>query len=149
MFTRAITTIAFIAASSMPGFARDEIAGPVSAEILQVIDGDTLLVAARPWPQQTVEVYVRIRGIDTPEMRSKCAAVRRAGLDAREVLEKLTGDSPQVQLTRISGDKYFGRILADVTLADGRNPAQYMLGEGIAVAYDGGRKQKAPCPYEE
>ncbi|WP_283195860.1 hypothetical protein [Rhizobium sp. AN80A] len=54
-----------------------------------------------------------------------------------------------MQLTRISGDKYFGRILADVTLADGRNPAQYMLGEGIAVAYDGGRKQKAPCPYEE
>jgi len=28
--------------------ARDEIAGPVSAEILRVIDGETLLVEARP-----------------------------------------------------------------------------------------------------
>ena len=28
--------------------ARDEIEGPVSAEILRVIDGDTLLVEARP-----------------------------------------------------------------------------------------------------
>ncbi|MDM9649827.1 thermonuclease family protein [Rhizobium sp. S163] len=96
-----------------------------------------------------VEVYVRIRGIDTPEMHSKCGAVRRAAIDARQMLENLTDGSPQVQLTRISGDKYFGRILADVTLSDGRNPAQYMLGEGIAVAYDGGRKQKAPCPDQD
>jgi endonuclease YncB( thermonuclease family) len=57
--------------------ARDEIEGPVSAEILRVIDGDTLLVEARPWPQQTMEVYVRIRGIDAPEMHSSCADVRR------------------------------------------------------------------------
>jgi endonuclease YncB( thermonuclease family) len=149
MFTRTITTLTILAALSMPGFARDEIAGPVSAEILRVIDGDTLLVAARPWPQQTVEVYVRIRGIDTPEMHSKCGAVRRAALDARQMLENLTDGSPQVQLTRISGDKYFGRILADVTLSDGRNPAQYMLGEGIAVAYDGGRKPKTPCPDQD
>ncbi len=149
MFTRTITALAILAAISTPAFARDEIAGPVSAEILRVIDGDTLLVAARPWPQQTVEVYVRIRGIDTPEMHSKCAAVRRAGIDARQVLEELTDNSPQVQLTRISGDKYFGRILADVTLSDGRNPAQYMLGEGIAVAYDGGRKPKIPCPDQD
>jgi len=56
--------------------ARDEIEGPVSAEILRVIDGDTLLVEARPWPQQTMEVYVRIRGIDAPEMHSSCADVR-------------------------------------------------------------------------
>ena len=149
MFTRTITALSILAALSKSGFARDEIAGPVSAEILRVIDGDTLLVAARPWPQQTVEVYVRIRGIDTPEMHSKCATVRRAGIDARQVLEKLTDTSPQVQLTRIAGDKYFGRILADVTLSDGRNPAQYMLGEGMAVTYDGGRKPKAPCPDRE
>jgi endonuclease YncB( thermonuclease family) len=149
MFTRALISLTILAAPSMPAFARDEIAGPVSAEILRVIDGDTLLVAARPWPQQTVEVYVRIRGIDTPEMHSKCDAVRRAAVDARQLLENLTDGSPQVQLTRISGDKYFGRILADVTLSDGRNPAQYMLGEGIAVAYDGGRKQKTPCPDQD
>jgi micrococcal nuclease len=35
-----------------------------------VIDGDTILVAAKPWPQQTMEVYVRLRGIDAPELQS-------------------------------------------------------------------------------
>lgn len=146
MFTRAITTIAFIAASSMPGFTRQEDNRTRVGGNSAVIDGDTLPVAARPWPQQTVEVC-HIRGISTPEMRSKCAAVRRAGLDAREVLEKLTGDSPQVQLTRISETSISAA-------SGGRDVSRWagsgsVLGEGIAVAYDGGRKQKAPCPYEE
>jgi endonuclease YncB( thermonuclease family) len=78
--------------------ARDEIEGPVSAEILRVIDGDTLLVEARPWPQQTMEVDVRIRGIDAPEMHSSCADVRRAGIDARHALESLTSGSSEIQL---------------------------------------------------
>jgi micrococcal nuclease len=145
MITRTVMTALILIAATASSVAQDEIEGPVAAEILRVIDGDTLLAEARPWPQQTMEVYVRIRGIDTPEMHSKCAAVRRAGIDARQALEQLTASSPQVQLTQISGDKYFGRILANVTLSDGRNPAQYMLGEGIAVAYDGGRKPKTPC----
>jgi micrococcal nuclease len=148
MITRTVMIVLILIAAPVSSFARDEIDGPVAAEILRVIDGDTLLVEARPWPQQTMEVYVRIRGIDTPEMHSRCAAVRRAGIDARQALEQLMADSPQVQLTKISGDKYFGRILANVTLSDGRNPAQYMLGEGIAVAYDGGRKPKTPCSEE-
>ncbi len=148
MITRVFILCLIFAAAVQPTMARDQISGPVSAEILRVIDGDTLLVEARPWPQQTMEVYVRIRGIDAPEMHSKCAAVRRAGVDARQVLEQLTAGSPQVQLTQISGDKYFGRILADVTLTDGTNPAQFMLGEGIAVAYGGGRKPKTFCPEE-
>jgi endonuclease YncB( thermonuclease family) len=126
--------------------ARDEIEGPVSAEILRVIDGDTLLVEARPWPQQTMEVYVRIRGIDAPEMHSSCADVRREGIDARHALESLTSGSSEIQLTQIAGDKYFGRILADVTLSDGRNPAQDLLEEGIVQAYNGGRKPRETCP---
>jgi hypothetical protein len=37
---------------------RTVIAGPVAAEVLRVIDGDTILVAAKPWPQQTMEVFM-------------------------------------------------------------------------------------------
>lgn len=129
--------------------ARDEIAGPVDARIVRVIDGDTLLVEAMPWPQQTMKVYVRIRGIDAPEMHSKCAIVRRAALDARHALEELTTQSGRIKLTRIAGDKYFGRILADVTLANGRNPAQDLISTGHAGRYDGGRKPKETCSASE
>jgi micrococcal nuclease len=125
--------------------ARDEISGPVSAEILRVIDGDTLLVEARPWPQQRMEVYVRIRGIDAPELKSRCEPVRMAGRDARQALELLTARSHRIQLVRITGDKYFGRIVADVILSDGRSAADDLLLAGLVRSYDGGRKPKEAC----
>lgn len=124
---------------------RMDIAGPVSAQIIRVIDGDTLLVAARPWPQQTMEVYVRLRGIDAPELKSSCAATRDAGRQAREALADLIRDQAEIQLSHISGDKYFGRVLADISFLDGRNPAQEMLLAGYVVPYEGGRKAKG-CP---
>jgi endonuclease YncB( thermonuclease family) len=128
--------------------ARDEIAGPVAAEILRVIDGDTLLVEARPWPQQTMEVYVRIRGIDTPELHSKCERTRESGRQAQNALETLAATSHTIQLSRISGDKYFGRIVADVTFADGGNAANVLLVAGLARPYDGGRKPTEICETE-
>lgn len=131
----------FTAAFVAEAHARDEISGPVAAEILRVIDGDTLLVEA----QQKMEVYVRIRGIDTPELRSKCESVRQAGLEAQHALEELAATSPRIQLTRISGDKYFGRIVADVTLSDGRSVADDLLLAGLARTYDGGRKPRQVC----
>ena len=134
------------AAAPAEASARDEIPGPVEGEILRVIDGDTLLVEARPWPQQKVEVYVRIRGIDTPETRSKCAGERQAGEAARRALEILAEEAgATVRLSRISGDKYFGRVVADVTLSGDIQAADHLLLAGLASPYDGGRKQKRPC----
>ncbi|MCF6369012.1 thermonuclease family protein [Rhizobium halophilum] len=135
----------FFGAGNAQAAARDEISGPVEAEILRVIDGDTVLVEARPWPQQKVEVYVRIRGIDTPEMKSSCQSERDAAQAARQALELLAASSSTVKLSRISGDKYFGRVVADVTLAGGEQPAEHLLLAGLAVSYDGGRKAKQNC----
>ncbi len=119
--------------------------GPVVAEVVRVVDGDTLLVLARPWPQQTIEVYVRLRGIDTPELRSRCALGREKAENARQVLEQLAASSPEVQLTKIAADKYFGRIIADVALADGRNPAKEMMAAGLAGPYSGRGQKFDPC----
>lgn len=143
---RAMFSISVIlAVFASEALARDEISGPVSAEILRVIDGDTLLVEAQPWPQQKMEVYVRIRGIDAPELKSKCEAIRAAGLDARHALETLAAQSSSIQLTRISGDKYFGRIVADVILSDGHSVADGLLLAGLVRTYDGGRKPREAC----
>jgi endonuclease YncB( thermonuclease family) len=122
---------------------RTVIAGPVIAEVLRVIDGDTILVAAKPWPQQTMEVYVRLRGVDAPELKSVCAATREAGQQARAALASLTSDQDEIQLTQISGDKYFGRVVADISFSDGRNPAQEMLSAGYVSPYGGGHKSKS------
>ncbi len=119
------------------------IAGPVAAEVIRVVDGDTILVSARPWPQQRVDVFVRLRGIDAPEMRSRCAEARSAARTARDLLSRLVLGGDPLFLTEVSGDKYFGRVVADVHLADGRNPAHDLIAAGLVSPYDGGRKR--PC----
>ncbi len=130
---------------SRPAQAREEIAGPVIADIIRVVDGDTILVEARPWPQQRIEVFVRIRGIDAPEIHSHCSSIRAGGEEARLALETMALSSPHVELTHISGDKYFGRIVADVTLSDGRNIGSDLLLAGLAQPYEGGHKSIPPC----
>ncbi|MDP9811024.1 endonuclease YncB(thermonuclease family) [Rhizobium tibeticum] len=67
---------------------------------------------------------MRIRGIDTPEMHSRYAEIRRAGIDAHPGTGNPDIRITEIRLRQIAGEKYFGRILANVTLLDGRNPAQ-------------------------
>jgi endonuclease YncB( thermonuclease family) len=133
-------------ATSRATSGRYHIAGPVEAQLVSVIDGDTLMVNARPWPQQTISVLVRIRGIDTPELHAKCSDVRELALAARDVLAEAlaTGDG-RLSLTDISGDKYFGRVVADVAYDNGRDAASVMLAAGLARPYDGGHKAKEVC----
>lgn len=119
------------------------VAGPVAAQVIRVVDGDTILVSARPWPQQRVDVFVRLRGIDAPEMKSRCADARLAARTARDLLSSLVLGGEPLFLTEVSADKYFGRVVADVRLADGRNPAYDLIAAGLATPYYGGRKQ--PC----
>lgn len=110
--------------------------GPVTATLLRVIDGDTLLVRAHIWIGQEIEVRVRLRGIDTPEHRGRCSAERRLAQRARAYLRAATA-SGRVVLTDIGGGKYFGRVLADVHNSDGRDLAAALREAGLARPYRG------------
>ena len=120
------------------------ISGPVTAEVIRIIDGDTIEVDAHPWPGHAVRVSVRLRGIDTPERRSRCAEQRAAALLARDELERLVTGVPTVELINVSGGKYYGRVLADMT-AGNLDVADAMLKSGLARAYQGGKRHKPNC----
>lgn len=115
------------------------IAGPVEAQVIEVRDGDTVLVAAHVWPMQAVHVAVRLRGIDAPELRGRCESEVEAARAARERLVELVGDGP-VHLTSIEGDKYFGRVLADLSSPGESDLAARLLREGLVEPYEGGRR---------
>jgi len=123
--------------------ASQTVSGPVEARVLRVIDGDSFVAEARVWPGHTVTVSVRIRGIDAPEMKSRCEAERLAAKRSRAALEAMIGAGP-VGMTNIGGDKYYGRVLADVTTPDGRAVAPAMIADNRARAYSGG-KRRAWC----
>lgn len=117
-----------------------EIGGPILAHVVKVRDGDTIEVEALIWPMQTVRVAVRLRGVDAPELKGACAAEAAAAADARDRLEALVGQGP-LRLTRVSGDKYFGRVLADVASPSEPDLGARLLREGHVDAYDGGRRR--------
>ncbi len=122
-----------------PPALADEIAGPVAASVIRIIDGDTFVAHARVWPGHSVEVSVRIRGIDAPETRTRCAAEKQAGEAAASVLSRMIGEA-SVRLTRVGADKFYGRVVADVAQADGQDVATLLLGAGLVAAYDGGAR---------
>jgi endonuclease YncB( thermonuclease family) len=122
-----------------PAAARDEISGPVSATVVRVIDGDTFVAEAHVWPGETVRVSVRIRGIDAPELHSRCPEERTAATQARDALAALL-DRQTVTISNIGGGKYYGRVLADVETEDGA-VAPAMLSQALVRHYSGGRRQ--------
>ncbi len=123
---------------------REMISGPVEARVVRVIDGDTFVAEAHVWPGQRITVSVRIRGVDAPEMRSRCAAEKAAARKARAVLDRLLAEG-SVWISDISGGKYYGRVLADVTTEPGGDVASRLLDARLVAAYGGGRRVSFVC----
>lgn len=130
-----------------PRTIEDEtVAGPVTAEVLRVYDGDTLTVRARVWPKQVIETDVRIRGYDSPEIRGKCETESAKAREARDFLRNFIVE-PTVQLSNIQQDKYGNRVNADVSLG-GTSLAQVMLSNDHGRPYSGDTRQPW-CSEEE
>lgn len=116
------------------------LSGPVEAQVLRVIDGDTVQVAARIWLSQTVETFVRVKGIDTPELRGNCPEEKDLAVRARAfVMDRLVAGQG-VTLLEIEPDKYGGRVVARLLTADGQDVGEQLVAAGLAYRYDGGRK---------
>jgi endonuclease YncB( thermonuclease family) len=124
-------------ASTAP--AAERIPGPVIARVLKVQDGDTFLAEAHVWPGHHVRVRIRIRGVDAPELKGACAAERAAAERARDALDRLIHGRP-VEMRNIGGDKYFGRVLADVRTSDAGDLGAWLLDRDLARPYRGGRR---------
>ena len=131
-----VTLLLVVAMGSMPAFAGQTLAGPYTATVERVIDGDTIAVRVPVWIGQELTVLVRVRGIDAPERKSRCAVERALAKRASAYLAAMVAGGP-VRLTRISGGKYFGRVLADVRTAEGNDVAQRLLSRKLARPYRG------------
>lgn len=112
-------------AGALPTHA-ETLAGPYAAEIVRVIDGDTIEAKVHLWLGLDQTLRVRIRDIDAPEMHGNCPGEPEAAAAARDHLATLLGQGP-VTLTRIAHDKYGGRVDAALALPTGQDVAAAML----------------------
>lgn len=143
MFLNALRSsllLALLLGSGWGALAAEVLSGPYPGKVERVVDGDTLAVRVTVWLQQDLSVLVRVRGIDAPEMRGKCAAEKLRARQAAAALGKLVAGGTVV-LTKIEGDKYFGRVLADVVTPEGQDIGDALLAGGVARHYDGDARQ--------
>ena len=102
-------------------------------------DGDTITVnIPNIHPLLGEKINIRIRGIDTPEIKAKCEIEKFMALDAKVFVENLC-QMGKLTLRNISRGKYF-RIVADVYVGD-INIGEELIKSGLAVSYDGGTKK--------
>ena len=121
--------VALAACSASPAPASEAQRHTVTVKSLR--DGDTFNLAN---PLLGADA-VRIENIDTPEVRSaRCNREKLLGREAKGYARALLeGESVTVTTT---GRKSYDRIVARVTLPDGRDFGRVMIEAGYAVRWD-------------
>lgn len=110
-----------------------------TCKVIKVYDGDTITIASKLYPESPIYRFsVRLRGIDTPEIRTNNENERLHALAAKRFVESKTLNKI-VMLEDVKTEKY-GRLLADVYMEDGTCLNTLLIDSGFAVAYDGGKK---------
>lgn len=107
-------------------------------------DGDTCNVTIPDLPAVFgKKLGLRIWGLDTPEIRGRCARERRLALEARDIVRTMVFSARRIELSKIQRGKYF-RLVARVRV-DGIYLDELLIEEGLAVPYYGGTKTKDWC----
>lgn len=111
-------------------------------KVIKVYDGDTITVAAfLKGDPECYKFQVRLNGIDSPELRGSCENEKKHAIISRDALsDKILNKIIKLE---IKGKEKYGRLLADV-LFNGTKMNDWMIQNGYAVNYDGGKKIRDP-----
>lgn len=114
-------------------------------KVTKVIDGDTFEIETTDQSLLIQELGLRIRvsGIDTPEMKGKCAKEKELAQKAKKIASVLMLNK-DVKLSNVKWDKFGGRIDAKVEI-DNIDLAQALIKNKLAIEYNGEKKSKNWC----
>jgi len=109
------------------------------AKVIKVYDGDTITVAAKlPFKESPIYRFsVRLRSIDSPEIKGESEKECKLAIRSRDALHNLIFG--KVIELKNNGKEKYGRLLADVYYND-IHINKWMVHNGYAVKYDGGKK---------
>lgn len=113
--------------------------GPYVVEVESIYDGDTFFAHIEELPDIFGErIGIRIKGIDTPEIRGTDGLEKQLALEARSYVATRLREANKVEIANIERDKYF-RLVATV-YADQENIGLSLCNKGLALRYDGDEK---------
>lgn len=109
-------------------------------KVIKVYDGDTITIATPLFNGDTspyIKTYrfnLRLRGINTPEIKTKDKDEKEIAMEARDFLSFLVMDKI-VRLENVDIEKY-GRVLCDVYVQDTNTHVNLaMIESGFAVSF--------------
>ena len=114
-------------------------------KVLRTVDGDSLEIANQFLPEE-LKLFVRAKGVDTPEKApsAKCerenALGQKATIFTKKAIENAQKNNQKITFTEIKWDKYGGRIIAKV-LINNSDLAQDLIKNGLGRAYYGDKKK--------
>lgn len=113
--------------------------GPYKANLVRVVDGDTIDFDIKLWPRLTQRARIRVSGINTPEKRTRVHCEKAAGIAATEFTQSFLDTAQKIIITDVRDGKYAGRQLGNVYV-DGNSLSEALLNAGHARPYDGGSR---------
>ena len=119
-----------------------------NAEVLRIVDGDTLDARIDLGFDVHVNKRIRLMGIDTWESRTRDKAEKVKGLAAKARLKELLKEDKNKFKLISHGTGKFGRVLGDIEISVG-NVCDILVEEGHAYSYFGGNKEEARAKAEE
>lgn len=107
-------------------------------------DGDTIYVAIPDLPSEIAKMSVRVRGVDTPEIRGKCESEKQLAQKARDYARDRLKAAKSVEFCEPEWGRYGGRVVASVRV-DGSPLDLELINQGLARPYDGKTKRQPWC----
>ena len=108
-------------------------------DVIRTVDGDTFEARVHLWPGLDLNTRVRLRGIDTPELKAACPQELQMAEAAGDALRGLLREGA-VTISNIGPDKYGGRVLADVATRKTTSVLAALLAGGHGRRYSGGHR---------
>lgn len=109
------------------------------AELIKVIDGDTIDVRVDLGFKTFKLIRVRLLGINAPESRTRDKEEKVLGLASKERLKEILESNNNQFVLQSHGLGKFGRCLGELYIND-LNVNQQLVKEGHAVEYYGGKR---------
>ena len=129
----------FICTSYLYSASNQTYGNIVVSRLVSVYDGDTFRVDIDSFPPIIgSNMPIRIYGLDTPEIRG--TRTKELADRAKSVTRSMLKKAKVIELRDMRRGKYF-RIIADVWV-DGKNLGQYLIDQGLAKPYFGGKRAK-------
>jgi len=110
------------------------------AELIKVVDGDTVDLNISLGCGVFKKERVRLEGLNAPEIHTKDLREKAVGLDAMAFTERFLGDGFGKCYVKSSERGKYGRLLIEL-FVDGKSLNKSLIKEGHARIYNGGKRK--------